>query len=188
MKIPNRIPDDVQYAGFAKRLKAFAFDYLIILVYIIVLAGVNFGIILRGRLLEEIFPYIASPVVKDVIAFLTLILPVILYFTLQESSHRQGTWGKQKAGIRVVNVQGDTLTTMQAFVRSLVKFLPWQIAHTSIYQIKEFVPGGPSEPFDITGFVLVYVLVGIYILSALILKKHRTPYDWVSGAYVIVER
>lgn len=72
MKTPNRIPDDVQYAGFAKRLKAFVFDYLIILAYIIVLAGVNFGIIFRGRMLEEIFLYFASPFVKDGVAFLTL--------------------------------------------------------------------------------------------------------------------
>ena len=51
-------------------------------------------------------PVFASPVVMDAIAFLTLILPVILYFTLQESSPRQATWGKRKAGIRVASLQG----------------------------------------------------------------------------------
>jgi len=183
----KEVPNNIRYVGFAKRLKAFAFDYLIILAYIVVMAGINFGIILRGRALEDVSPLFASPIVKDAMAFLTLILPVILYFTLQESSPRQGTWGKKKAGIRVINAHGGTLNKLQAFVRSLVKFLPWQIAHTSIYQIKEVVPGGPSEPFDITGFVLAYVLVGIYIASAWISKKHRTPYDLASGAYVIVE-
>lgn len=185
MKTPNKIPDDIQYAGFAKRLKAFAFDYLIILAYILVMAGVNFGIILRGRMLEDISPYFASPVIKDVVAFFTLILPVILYFTFQESSPRQGTWGKQKVGIRIINTQGKTLSKMQALVRSLVKFLPWQIAHTCIYQMKEIVPGDPLEPFDITGFVLVYVLVGIYLAAMFISKKRRTPYDRLSGSYVI---
>jgi hypothetical protein len=48
----------VQFAGFAKRLKAFAFDFVSILAYIIVLFGLG-----------------------DLIAFLTLLLPVILYFT-----------------------------------------------------------------------------------------------------------
>ena len=187
MKMSNEVPNDFQYAGFLVRLKAFAFDYLIILVYIIVLAGVNFGIILKGRALEEVFPLFESPIAKDAMAFFALILPVILYFTLQEGSPRQATWGKRKASIRVVNAQGGTLTKMQAFVRSLVKFLPWQIAHTSIYQIQEVVPGMEPKPFDITGFVLVYVLVGIYIVSVLMSKKHRTPYDWASGAYVVVE-
>jgi len=184
----NHVPNSFQYAGLAKRLKAFAFDYLLILAYIIILAGVNFGIILRGKALEELFPFFALPVVKDGIAFLTLTLPIFLYFTLQESSNRQGTWGKRKVGLRVVNAQGETLTKFQAFVRSLVKFLPWQIAHTSIYQIKEVVPGGPTEPFDITGFVLVYILVGINIAAIFISKKHRTPYDWASSSYVIVEK
>jgi len=184
----NEVPNNFQYAGFAKRLKAFAFDYLIILAYIFILAGVNFGIIFMGGALDNISPFFTSPVVKDGIAFLTLILPVILYFTLQESSNRQATWGKRKVGLRVVNTQGVALTKLQAFVRSLVKFLPWQIAHTSIYQIKEIVLGGSSTPFDITGFVLVYVLVGIYIAAVFISKKHRTPYDWASGSYVIVEK
>ena len=184
----NKALNNFEYAGFGKRLKAFALDYLIILAYIVLMAGVNFGVILKGRALEDISPLFASPIAKDALAFLTLILPVILYFTLQEGSPRYGTWGKRKAGIRVVNANGGALTKLQAFVRSIVKFLPWQIAHTSIYQIKEVVPGGPSEPFDITGFVLVYMLVGIYISSALISKKHRTPYDWISRSYVIVEK
>ena len=188
VKMSNEVLSDFQYAGFGKRLKAFAYDYLLILVYIVVLAGVNYGIILAGGALDKVSPFFASPVVKDAIAFLTLILPVILYFTLQESSPRQGTWGKRKAGIRVVSAQGGRLSKVQAFVRSLIKFLPWQIAHTSIYQIQEIVPGIEPEPFDITGFVLVYVLVGIYIATALISKKHRTPYDWVAGSFVIIAK
>jgi uncharacterized RDD family membrane protein YckC len=184
----NEFTNTFQYAGFAKRLKAFAFDYLIILAYIIILAGVNFGIIFMGGALDDISPFFASPVVKDVIAFVTLILPVILYFTLQESSPKQATWGKRKVGLRVVNAQGKTLTKMQAFMRSLVKFLPWQIAHTSIYQIQEVVTGGPLEPFNITGFVLVYVLAGIYIAAVFFSKRRRTPYDWISGSFVIVDK
>jgi len=93
MKIPN---NNIQYAGFAIRLKAFAYDYLLILTYIIILAGVNFWFILQGRTIESISPLLASPITKDVIAFLTLILPVILYFTIQESSVHQGIWGKKR--------------------------------------------------------------------------------------------
>ena len=184
----TEVPNNFQYAGFVKRLKAFAFDYLLILTYIVVLAGVNYGIIFSGGALDKVSPFFVLPVVKDAIAFLTLLLPVILYFTLQESSPKQATWGKRKVGLRVVNAQAKTLTRGQAFVRSLVKFLPWQIAHTSIYQIQEIVPGMEPEPFDITGFVLVYVLIGIYIATAFISKKHRTPYDWAAGSYVIITK
>jgi uncharacterized RDD family membrane protein YckC len=162
---------EFQYAGFAIRLKAFALDYLIILVYIVVLFGVNFGIILAGGGLEEVSLLFASLITKDAIAFLTLILPVILYFSLQESSDHQGTWGKRKVGLRMVTTEGETLTRWRAFVRSLIKFLPWQIAHTSLYHWEgwPFAPVDPP-PMVIVGFGLTYILVGIYIAAALISK------------------
>jgi len=176
---------DIQYAGFIIRLKAFLYDYVFIFAYIVVLFGVNFGIILSAGALEEVSPLFAWPIAKDAIAFLTLILPVTLYFALQESSPHQATWGKRKVGLHVVNADGDRLTRRQALVRSLVKLLPWQIAHTCIYKMGGLLPV-PAEPslIVLAGFVLVYVLVGIYIASALISKKHRTPYDWVAGSFV----
>jgi len=178
--------ENFQYAGFGIRLKAFLFDYLIIFTYILVLAFVNYGLILSRGVLEDISPFFTSPWVGDGFAFLTLILPVILYFTFFESSSHQASWGKQRNGLHVINANGEALTRRRAFLRNLLKFLPWQIAHTSIYHI-EGLPFSPveSSPVVSVGFVLVYVLVGIYIASALISKKHRTPYDWAAGSYVI---
>ncbi|MBI5934827.1 MAG: RDD family protein [Chloroflexi bacterium] len=189
METPPEVPNNIHYAGFAKRLTAFAFDYLIICGYIALLIAATLAVFKIAEFMGLSLGWPENPLLADLMAFVTLILPVILYFTLQESSPRQATWGKRKAGIRAVNANGETLTRLQAFVRSLVKFLPWQIAHTSIYHIEglPFAPVEPS-PMVITGFVLVYLLVGIYVASALISKKHRTPYDWASGSYVIVEK
>ncbi len=189
MKTNTETLNDNHYAGFAIRLKAFAFDYLIICGYILLLAGVTMAIIRISGSLALPLRWSEIPLLADLLAFITLILPVILYFTLQESSSKQSTWGKSKAGIRVVNAQGNTLTRKQAFVRSLIKFLPWQIAHTCLFHI----PGWPLAVTTIpsavsVGFALMYVLVGLYIVAALISKKRRTPYDWVSGAYVIAEK
>ena len=127
-----------------------------------------------------------NPLLADLLAFLILVLPVILYFALQESSPRRSTWGKRKAGLLVVDEKGGQLTFGQAFVRSLLKFLPWQIAHTSLFHWEGW-PFAPEEPtlMVLIGFGLVYLLVGIYIVSALISKKHRTPYDWVAGSFVV---
>ncbi len=88
--------------------------------------------------------------------------------------------------MRVVDAHGGRLSRKRAFVRSLIKLLPWQIAHTSIYHIEGFLfaPVEPA-PMVIVGFVLAYGLVGIYVASALISKKHRTPYDWAGDSYVI---
>ena len=188
MKTLNKIPDSVQHAGFAKRLKAFAFDYLIISGYIILLGITTFVISKVSLSFGYLLRWPENPILADLMAFVTLILPVALYFTFSESSPKRATWGKQKVGIQVVKANGEKITHIQALIRSSVKFLPWQIAHTSIFQIKEVIPGGEVEPFDITGFVLVYVLVGIYIAAVFISKKRRTPYDCVAGSYVIVNQ
>jgi uncharacterized RDD family membrane protein YckC len=189
MKTTNETSNNNHYASLTKRLKAFTFDYLIICGYIILLAAGTMAIVKISGLLGLSLHWSNNPILADLMAFITLVLPVILYFTFQESSPKQSTWGKRKAGIRVVNANGGRLARVQAFVRSLVKMIPWQIAHTCLFHI----PGWPLAVTTIpsavsVGFVLMYVLVGLYIASALISKKHRTPYDWVSGAYVIVEK
>jgi uncharacterized RDD family membrane protein YckC len=178
---------NVQYAGLAIRTKAFAYDYLLISGYIILLAAVTMAIAKIAGLLGFSLIWPENPILADLMAFLTLVLPVALYFTLTESSPRQATWGKRKAGIRVVDANGGTLSRKRALVRSLLKLLPWQIAHTCIFHL----PGWPLEvtrvpPAVTAGFVLIYVLVGFYIAVALISKKNRTPYDWAAGSYMIV--
>ena len=174
------------YAGFGARLKAFAFDYLPVAAYILLLFGVTMAFAWVMGSLGRPVNWPSNPLVGDLIAFLTLVLPVILYFTLQESSSRTATWGKRKVGLLVVNEEGERLTFGRAFLRSFLKFLPWQIAHTSLFHWEGW-PFAPAEPtvMVLVGFGLAYLLVGIYIASALVSKKHRTPYDWVAGSYVV---
>jgi len=189
MKTKNETTNNNRYGSFGIRLKAFAFDYLIICGYIFLLAAVTMAVIKISEFLELSLRWPKNPVLADLMAFITLVLPVILYFTLQESSSKQSTWGKRKAGIWVVNANGGRLTRMQAFVRSLVKMIPWQIAHTCLFHIPGWPMAVTTIPSTVTaGFVLMYVLVGLYIASALISKKHRTLCDWVAGSYVVFEQ
>jgi uncharacterized RDD family membrane protein YckC len=182
-----QIPTTLQSAGPAKRLKAFLFDYLVIVAYAVVLVAITFGVVTISNSLGRSVTWPDDPLRADLLAFVTLVLPVILYFTLQESSPRQATWGKRKAGIRVINSDGGRLAKTQAFVRSALKFLPWQIAHTSLFHIEGW-PSAPADPTPlvIAGFVLVWVIVAAYVGMLLVSKDHRTPYDWAAGAHVIV--
>ncbi|GEM_PF-310011 len=189
MTTPREIQDSPRSAGLAKRFKAFAFDYLIIVSYIVVLAGVTMVVVKTAGFIGLSLRWPEDPFLADLVAFITLILPVVLYFALQESSPKQATWGKRRVGIRVVNANNGALTRKQSFVRSLVKLLPWQIAHTCIFQMGGFT-SAPEEPSPvlIAGFTLAYLLAVIFIASALISKKHRTPYDLVAGAHVVVAK
>ncbi len=179
---------EVEYAGLAKRLKAFAFDFIPIGGYIIALFGITMGVITALALSGRPLQLLQNPLIGDLIAFLTLVLPVILYFTLQESSSRRATWGKRRAGLQVVDSSQERLTRWRALVRSVLKFLPWQIAHTCLFHWEGW-PFAPTKPtlMVLIGFGLVYLLVGVNIVSALISKKHRTPYDWAAGSYVVAE-
>ena len=86
------------YAGFIKRLKAFGFDYLLIVGYIILLAAGTMAVIKISGFFGLSLRWPENPLLADLMAFVTLVLPVILYFTLQESSPKQATWGKTQSG------------------------------------------------------------------------------------------
>jgi uncharacterized RDD family membrane protein YckC len=124
---------EANYAGFRVRLKAIAFDFLLVAGYILLLFGVSIAFTRVMNTLGTPVLWPENPVLGDLIAFLTLVLPVILYFTLQEGSSKRSTWGKRRAGLLVVDDHGSKLSFWWAFLRSFLKFLPWQIAHTSLF-------------------------------------------------------
>jgi uncharacterized RDD family membrane protein YckC len=173
-----------RHAGFLPRLGAFALDLIPILGYVLLLLGV--GLALNPRAFSDRTGVISTyPSLFDFLAFLTVILPVVLYFTLQESSPKMASWGKRRMGLQVVTGSGARLDFGRALLRSAVKFLPWQIAHTSLFHI----PGWPFVvqifPFGAAvGFMTVYALLAIYLLT-LLLKPHRTPYDRIAGTVVV---
>lgn len=171
---------------FFRRIRAFAYDYLLIAGYLILLTGASL-LLVRGPLGETWRVLTSSAVSMDLVAFCTTILPVVLYFTLMESSRSGATWGKQRTGLRVVRVNGERLGRGRALIRSALKFLPWQIAHTCLFHI----PGWPMAPqappnWVMVGFVLVWVLVGLYLATMAAGPQRRTPYDWAAASQVIL--
>lgn len=88
-----------QRAGMRPRLLAFALDYLVIAACALGLAAVT--LLAANPLRGLLTALLATPASRDAVAFVTVVLPVSLYFALQEGSARQGTWGKRKLGLRV---------------------------------------------------------------------------------------
>src|SRR5579859_2259411 len=165
------------YAGLLRRLAAFALDWLVIAVYIVLLTVVT--LLIGSGLGASAVQGLANPVLSNAIAFLTLILPVILYFTLLESGPGQDTWGKRKLGLRVRRMDGGRLSRGQAAGRAVGKFLPWQLAHTCLFAI----PGWPLAPtapawWVMAGFAAVWIIVGADLATLGLTATHRTPYDW----------
>jgi uncharacterized RDD family membrane protein YckC len=120
------------FAQVRQRIGAFLLDYLIIAAYLVLLViiGVGLGF---GPLRSVFRAMFANPNSSEFSAFLLLVLPVILYFTLCECSSWQATWGKRRMGLRVIDTHGARLSFPRSLVRSLLKFVPWSKKHQAPY-------------------------------------------------------
>jgi len=168
------------YAGFWQRVKAFALDYLIILGY---LAAITLLFLIINRFSSGLQWLFASRIQAQVAVILLLTLPVALYFSISESSIRQATWGKQRLGLKVTDRNGNRISFWRSFARALLKFIPWEISHTLLWEI--YFSQGSFSTFINYGYVLVYLLIGLNIASVVITRTKQSLYDLLSGTYVV---
>jgi len=169
------------YAGLWSRVLAFAFDYLVILLYLIVLTTISLTV-------RSVFPSFSvkmfgNPVSGQIMGFFTVTVPVTLYFALLESSPWQATWGKRRQGLKVIRTNGERLTRRRAMGRTLLKFIPWELAHTCIWQIS--LTRQESSPTIMAGLVLVWILVGANVIKLWLSPTRQTLYDWLAGTSVV---
>lgn len=168
------------YAGFWRRAGAFALDYIPIFIYLLVITSL---FLLLNTLFGINQFFFANRVRAQFTAFLVVTLPVTLYFALSESSLRQATWGKRRAGLKVTDSQGKHISIWRSLVRTAFKFIPWELSHTLIWEIY-LSPQANSDRVNY-GFILVYVLIGLNIASLAMSRKHQTVYDFLASTYVI---
>lgn len=171
------------YAGFWQRTKAFTFDYMLILGYLIA----STLLFLSLNALFDLSQWLlADRVWAQVSGFLLVTLPVTLYFAFGESSAKQGTWGKQRAGLQVESRNGNRIGLWRALVRTLLKFIPWELSHTLIWEIN--FSGGSFSAGIGYGFAVVYILIGLNIASLLITKTNQAVYDLIAGTCITVQQ
>jgi uncharacterized RDD family membrane protein YckC len=169
------------YAGLWARVVAFALDYLIIAVYLILVAAV-------GGLVNLAFPGLArvlfgNRIAGQAIGFALVTLPVMLYFALLESSVWQASWGKRRLGLRVVDARGGWLSLAHALARTALAFAPWELSHTLIWQLHFTTAESPA--LVTAGFILVWLLVGANTVNLVLRPSHQTLYDWLAGTHVV---
>ena len=168
------------YAGFWQRLKAFAFDYIVISLYLI---GLTLITLLTRAVTDVGQSVFAERVTAQVSGFLLVTLPITLYFVRGESSAQRATWGKQRAGLIVEDRNGDRVGFWRALTRTLLKFIPWELSHTLIWEL--YFSTGLNPAVINSGFVLVYGLIGLNIASLVMSKSKQTLYDLLAGTYVV---
>lgn len=172
-------------AAATTRVRAFAWDYLVVLAYLVALTGIGLLLIL-GPVGAGWSTLMADPLRADLVAFLVAVLPVALYFALSEASAAAATWGKRRVGLVVATVGGGQPGVGRSLLRNGLKFLPWQMAHTAMFHIPGF-PAATGEPptWSVVLLGAAWFLVALYLLGLTRLGRGRPPYDRLAGTAVV---
>ena len=163
--------DEKRTATAVQRIVAYLIDYGVMVCFIGINAAASF--VLPSA-------WFNSPASSHLVGFLGLTVPVWLYFSLTEASPWQGSVGKKVRGLSVGHHRtGDRLTWKQSFLRSGIKFLPWELAHTFIWRL-----GVWPDWVTSTGMTIALLLMLLSIAPAFFTTTRQTVWDWVAQTAV----
>ena len=189
---PGRRLTDLEPAGFAIRLTAFLIDILVVCAAVVVLLQV-----VLDPLREVLGPgwarvgwfYVSY-------TFLTVSLPIWLYFAGYEAGDQHATLGKRWLGIAVAGADGRAPSFGRALSRTIAKLLPIELAHIAIA-----VPANPFiDPLSsrlilpglqelggsvLAGLLLALLILGGTLLSVALHPDRRALHDLLAGTWVV---
>ena len=113
------------YAGFWRRFVAYLIDYALLTIVIYILAmilGMTAGIGSMAAETDETGILALTSVFGGFFLMLFILLPW-LYYSLLESSAKQGTLGKMALGLRVVDYEGRRISFGRATGRYFAKII-----------------------------------------------------------------
>jgi uncharacterized RDD family membrane protein YckC len=111
-----------------RRLVAFVIDWLVVVLW----SGMVFGTVMIATSGHPSRP--ENPWKAQAIGFISMTLPVTLYFAFCESSAMRATFGKRALALVVVQEGGGRLLFRSALLRNAAKFVPWEFGHTLALQ------------------------------------------------------
>ena len=171
---------------FWVRFLALLLDYALILGWMALLAAATFALY---AITGEFFNWLALGTAgAQVLGFVLLVLPIGIYLFASEASSHQATVGKRVLHLQVVVAStGYRPSRSRILVRTIVKLLPWEIAHFAVWNIVGLVA---VEDFDFPVWLLVIVVIAdvlpiVYIATVAAQKERRGPHDLVAGTRVI---
>jgi len=161
-----------------RRLLAFAMDWLVVAFW----GGGLFGAVMIATNGHP--PQPDNPWQAQGIGFLTMTLPVTLYFALCESSAMRASLGKRALGLIVSRETGERLVFRSALLRNAIKFVPWEFGHTVAQQAAFSGEGG--LPGWVWGPAIVALVGPLWWLIAIVVTG-PTPYDRLADARVALK-
>ncbi len=165
-----------------RRLLAFLVDYGVMALFVAVISAAGFAI--RSQLgVTSSAPTFQQKLLAQALVSAAVMLPIMLYFAVAESSRWQATIGKRVLRLQVTDDHGGRPPLLRTLLRAVVKFSPWELAHTGVWH----VPGTPfvSEPGAFSfGIWIAALLLALWWFASIWLGDGRTPYDRIAGTVV----
>ena len=95
---------------------------------------------IQGLIMINLQPYLGideqwfqNSINMELYVLLTISIPVWLYFAIQECSLKKATLGKRLVSLEVINsVTTNKINFTQSISRTILKLLPWEIAHIGV--------------------------------------------------------
>ncbi|MCA1736182.1 MAG: RDD family protein [Actinobacteria bacterium] len=106
---------------------------------------------------------------RDLLAFLTLVLPVAITFSLQEAGNHRATFGKRRMKSSVATTDRRRLSLGRSLLRNGLKLLPWQIAHTGVFHLA----AGSTAPFHLALTIGAQLLAATDVVVMIGNRDHR---------------
>jgi len=169
------VEDDQQKSGFLiRRFTALLIDYLLLGIY----AGALF---LVSPIVGPLFQKSAGQ--SELVGFILMVAPVFLYFFLFEASPQKATPGKLVFKLKVIKIDGTNFSYKDSFLRSVVKFVPWEFAHFAIWQL---VFHNIDLLFVAEALLIITnLLVVLYIAFPFFNKRARAMHDYAAHTIVV---
>lgn len=169
------------YANPFRRLLAYWID--ITLLYAVLL-GLQFSFVaLTGGVVNNWITAQHQGILSWSWIFLTISLPMWLYFILNESNPRQATLGKYLLGLKVTDMNGNRLKATTAARRTVWKLAFFEIGHLS-FLLPAPLFDEPDPSFRV-GFVILIALMLIYFAVTLITSRHQSIHDLIVKTLVV---
>ncbi|MGG3853251.1 RDD family protein [Caldifermentibacillus hisashii] len=157
------------------RLIELLVDYLIIIVYLVLLLIVNLGIILF--IFKGMPKY--TEMQAQLIATFTSVIPIILIFSYLDY-FKNGSIGKRVSGLKLTYTNQRFSSSL---LRNIIKFLPWQLGHVGVIH-------GIYSDFDMTAIMIASsgTFLGLVLLfMGLFRKDKRHLGDLIAGTKVVLQ-
>jgi uncharacterized RDD family membrane protein YckC len=154
------------------RLIELLVDYVIIVLYLILLLIVNLGII--HFIFKRVPEYTETQ--AQLIATFTSVIPIILIFSYLDY-FKNGSIGKRVSGLKLTYTNQRFSSSL---LRNIIKFFPWQLGHVGVIH-------GIYNDFDMTAIIIANsgTFLGLVLLfMGLFRKDKRHLGDLIAGTKV----